>query len=321
MPDNQPEISRRLSPYLTFTRSEWALLRQTQPMTLDAVEIQDLKSLGDRVSMEEVEQIYLPLARLLHLYVRATQGLYEATNHFLGATEDKVPFIIGIAGSVAVGKSTTARIVQALLERGPLSPRVDLVTTDGFLLPNRILQERDIMHRKGFPESYDIRALLEFLYQVKSGRARVTAPVYSHLLYDIVPDKQIQVERPDILILEGVNVLQSGSVRVLRGKSPLFVSDFFDFSIYVDAPEDFVKRWHMERFQQLRMTAFSKTESYFHRYASLTKAEAEKEAEGIWDRINGVNLCENILPTRERADLILHKGFDHSVQKVHLRKL
>lgn len=315
------ESTSDLSPYQHLSRTEWALLRQTQPMTLSAEEVEDLRGLGDRISLTEVEQIYLPLARLLHLYVHATQHLYEVTNQFLGVSEAKVPFIIGIAGSVAVGKSTTARIVQALLERGPLRPKVDLVTTDGFLYPNRILTARGIMNRKGFAESYDIRGLLKFLYLVKSGQSRVEAPVYSHLTYDILKDETIVVEQPDILILEGLNVLQSGSVGLSKSKPPLFVSDFFDFSIYVDAPEDLVRQWYVERFQALRMTAFRSPESYFHRYASLTEAEAEAEACSIWDKINGVNLRENILPTRERADLILHKGPDHAVQQVRLRKL
>ena len=311
----------RLSPYLSFTRDEWATLRETQPLTLSARDVEELRGLGDRVSLTEVEEVYLPLARLLHLYVRATEKLYEATNRFLGASEAKVPFIIGIGGSVAVGKSTTARLIRALLERGPLNPKVDLVTTDGFLFPNRILEERGIMHRKGFPESYDVKALLSFLYDVKSGKGRVIAPVYSHLVYDIVQGQEIVVEHPDILILEGLNVLQTGSSGPLKSKPALFVSDFFDFSIYVDAPEDYVRRWYVERFHALRETAFRKPESYFHRYASLTDERAEQEALGIWERINGLNLRQNILPTRERADLILEKRADHAVERVRLRKL
>lgn len=311
----------RRSPYLEFSRAEWAALRNATPLTLSQADLEDLRGLNERVSLIEVEQIYLPLARLLYLYVAASRSLYTATQVFLGGTATKVPFIIGIAGSVAVGKSTTARIMQALLARGPGTPRVDLVTTDGFLLPNRVLEERGAMDRKGFPESYDIRALIQFLSDVKSGRDAASAPVYSHLFYDIVPDEAVVVKQPDIVIIEGLNVLQPP---VRRGDGPaaqLAVSDFFDFSIYVDAREEHIRHWYIERFQTLRVTAFRKPDSFFRRFASLTEEEAVATAGDIWDRINGVNLRENIEPTRYRADLILRKSEDHSVSGVSLRKL
>jgi type I pantothenate kinase len=289
-------------------------------MTLSEERLARLRGLNERVSLREVEQIYLPLSRLVNLYVGAVQHLHAASASFLGNSEAKVPYIIGIAGSVAVGKSTTARILQALLSDWSTHPHVDLVTTDGFLHPNRILTERGLMQRKGFPESYDQRCLLQFLKDVKSGMPEVVAPMYSHLTYDILPDAVQTVRRPDILILEGLNVLQTRSG--LPGKPlRLFVSDFFDFSIYVDAKEADAEQWYIERFLMLRETAFRDSASYFHRYAQLTVEEAIETARGIWSRINGVNLRENILPTRERAHLILRKGPDHAVQEVQLRKL
>lgn len=311
----------RLSPYLEFSRAEWAALRDATPLTLSQADLEELRGLNERVSLAEVEQIYLPLARLLHLYVAASRNLFAATQVFLGGTATKVPFIVGIAGSVAVGKSTTARIMRALLSRGPGKPSVDLVTTDGFLFPNRILEARGMMDRKGFPESYDIRALIQFLSDVKSGRNRVSAPVYSHLFYDIVPDEAIVVEQPDVVIIEGLNVLQPPVRRKDGPAAQLAVSDFFDFSIYVDAREEHVRRWYIERFQTLRVTAFRRPESYFRRFANLTEEEAAATAGDIWDRINGVNLRENIEPTRYRADLILKKSEDHTVSGVSLRKL
>ncbi len=318
---NELQTASRFSPYIHFNREEWAALRESSTLVLSETELAALRGLNEPVSLDEVSQIYLPLARLLHLYVMAAQRLFEATHVFLGTAAHKVPYIIGIAGSVAVGKSTTARIIQALLARGPGAPKVDLVTTDGFLYPNRVLEQRGIMDRKGFPESYDIKRLIRFLSDVKSGRPEVEAPVYSHLEYDILPDERLVIRRPDVMILEGLNVLQTGVSRGLGQIPPVFVSDFFDFSIYVDAPESHARRWYIERFQTLRVTAFRMERSYFRRYASLSQEEAVRVAGDIWDRINGLNLRENIAPTRNRADLILQKGEHHAVLGVNLRKL
>lgn len=309
-----------VSPHLVFSREEWAALRADTPMTLSGDEVKRLQSLNDPISLDVVAEIYLPLSRLLSLYVAAIQNLHAATRSFLGNHDGVMPFIIGIAGSVAVGKSTTARLLQALLQRWPNTPRVDLMATDGFLLPNAILRREGLMDRKGFPESYDRPALLNFLNNVKSGADRVAAPYYSHLTYDIVPGKSTVVERPDILIVEGLNVLQTS--RLPRdGRAVPFVSDFFDFSIYIDADEAVIRAWYLERFKELRRTAFRNPDSYFHRYASITEDEAIDFAAGLWDRINLVNLRENILPTRPRADLILRKGEDHQVEQVALRRL
>jgi len=269
------------------------------------------------VFLDEVIEVYLPLSRLLNLYVSATQNLYRVTDTFLGKPTSKVPYVIGIAGSVAVGKSTTARILRALLARWPDHPEVDLVTTDGFLYPNRILKERGLMPRKGFPESYDLRRLVRFVSDVKSGNPEVAAPVYSHLAYDVLPDEAKVVRQPDVMILEGLNVLQAEN-----GDAPsTFVSDLFDFSIYVDAEDDDLERWYVDRFLTLRDTIFQDKDSYFNRYASLSTEEAKDVARSIWAEINGPNLIQNIKPTRERARLILEKGPNHSVRSVKLRKL
>jgi len=290
----------RLSPYRIFTRADWARLRDDTPMTLTSEEVTRLRSLHDRLDMKEVEDIYLPLSRLLSLYVAATQRLFRAQRGFLGIDDAKMPYIIGVAGSVAVGKSTTARVLQALLARWPNVPKVDLVTTDGFLYPNAILAREGLMEKKGFPESYDLPALLRFLSDVKAGRRPARAPVYSHLTYDVTPNHWVEIDRPDILIVEGLNVLQTGRLPK-DGKAIPFVSDFFDFSVYLDADEEVLKGWYVERFLALRETAFRDPKSYFHRYSQLSDAEAATTATSIWTRINLVNLHENIIPTRQRT--------------------
>ena len=309
---------RVLSPYLEFTAEQWGELRASTPLSLSEPDLDRLRGINVELSLDEVAEVYLPLSRLLNLYVGASQELYRASDTFLGQLPGKVPYVIGIAGSVAVGKSTTARVLQALLDRWPAHPKVDLVTTDGFLHRNSVLEARDLMDRKGFPESYDRRRLLEFMSDIKSGAAEVTAPVYSHLTYDITQDDGVVIRQPDIVIVEGLNVLQTGGS---DGDNPLFVSDFFDFSIYVDAELADVRRWYVERFLTLRKTAFSKPESFFHRYSTLSDEEAVSVATAIWTAINEPNLVENIQPTRERADLILHKGPDHKVCRVDLRRL
>jgi len=306
--------------YLDFDRASWSRLRQATPLTLGEADLAELRGLNERVSLAEVEAIYLPVSRLLNLHVAATQTLHETTDTFLGTPPRPSPYVIGVAGSVAVGKSTFARILRALLSRWPAHPRVDLVTTDGFLLPNRVLESRGLLGRKGFPESYDVRRLVEFMRDVKAGDSAVHAPVYSHQAYDIVPGDFQVVDRPDIVIVEGLNVLQTGDG---LGGRPLrvFVSDFFDFSIYMDADEVDIERWYVSRFLTLRETVFRDPRSYFHRYASLGPGEARAVAQDIWHTINGVNLRENIKPTRERASLVLEKGGDHAVQRVRLRRI
>ncbi|MEZ5379452.1 MAG: type I pantothenate kinase [Acidimicrobiales bacterium] len=315
---NAPAGGSAPSPYMTFTAEQWADLRAATPLSLDETDLERLRGINVELSLDEVASIMLPLSRLLNLYVGASQELYRASDTFLGQLPAKVPFVIGIAGSVAVGKSTTARVLQALLGRWPDHPKVDLITTDGFLYPNAVLNERGLMERKGFPESYDRRRLLQFMSDIKSGEPKVEAPVYSHLTYDILDDVHLTVCQPDIVIVEGLNVLQTSAA---TAESPLFVSDFFDFSIYVDADTDDIEQWYVERFFTLRETAFQDKRSFFRRFAELTDEQATATASSIWAAINEKNLIENILPTRERADLILHKGHDHRVTQVKLRRL
>ncbi len=303
------------SPYIELDRAQWRELRQSTPLSLTEEDLTDLRGLGEQIDLAEVAEVYLPVSRLIHLQVAARQRLYAATATFLGEQrhDAQVPFVIGVAGSVAVGKSTTARVLQALLARWDSHPRVDLVTTDGFLYPTAELERRGIMHRKGFPESYDRRALLRFVTAVKSGAEDATAPMYSHQLYDIVPGEDIHVRRPDILIVEGLNVLQTGP--------RLMVSDLFDFSVYVDARIEDIERWYVDRFLSMRTTSFADPASHFHHYAGLSDVEARERAEGIWAGINRPNLVQNILPTRPRATLVLRKDSDHSINRVRLRKL
>jgi len=309
-----------LAPYHSFTKAQWSALRADEPMTLNAEDITRLRTLSDPISLQEAEEVYLPLTRLLTFYVEAVQGLHNVSTRFLETPDQKVPFIIGVAGSVAVGKSTTARILRALLQRWPSSPKVDLVTTDGFLLPNAVLTERNMMQRKGFPESYDRGRFVQFLADIKSGKSNVAAPVYSHLVYDIVPGQQVVIDRPDILIVEGLNILQPGELPK-TGKPILFASDFIDFSIYIDADDEDLESWFMERFFQLRETAFRDPTSFFRRFAEMSKEEAGAFGKTVWQTINLPNLQQNVVPTRGRADLILKKGKSHTIEDVKLRRV
>lgn len=315
---NSNRMIDSLTPYLSFDRQQWAKRRDCVPMTLTEQDLSQLRGINEHLTLNEVEQIYLPLSRLLNLHVKTRNGRTQILEAFLDHQTPKIPYIVGIAGSVAVGKSTTARLLKTLLERWPEHPKVELITTDGFLFPNQVLSERDLMKKKGFPESYDIRKLVQFVSDIKSGKTYVQAPTYSHLVYDITPEIKT-INAPDILIIEGLNVLQSG-MDYPHAPHRVFISDFLDFSIYVDAEPQHLKRWYTERFMAFRQGAFLDPNAYFHHYTKLDEAEAAQVAEKIWEEINAVNLQRNILPTRERAGLILHKGKDHQIDTIRVRK-
>ncbi|OOF62708.1 type I pantothenate kinase [Rodentibacter sp. Ppn85] len=310
------EISNQLTPFLSFSREQWANLRKSVPLKLTEQDLKPLLGFNEELSLDEVSTIYLPLARLINYYIDENLRRQTVLNRFLGGHSPKVPYIISIAGSVAVGKSTSARILQSLLSHWPNERKVDLITTDGFLYPLEKLKQNNLLQKKGFPVSYDTAKLIHFLAKIKSGNENVKAPIYSHLTYDIIPDEFHEVNQPDILILEGLNVLQTGGNK----SNQIFVSDFVDFSIYVDAEENLLKEWYIKRFLKLRQSAFSNPNSYFKHYATLSEEEAITIASQIWESINGLNLRENILPTRERANLILTKGAAHAVELIKLRK-
>jgi type I pantothenate kinase len=310
----------RVSPYVELDRESWRDLSESTPLPLTDADVDRLRSLGDPIDLAEVDAIYRPLSRLLNLYVTATSGLHQARSTFLREATERTPFVIGVAGSVAVGKSTVARVLREMMARWPETPHVELITTDGFLYPNAELERRDILAKKGFPESYDRRALVRFVQQVKAGVAEVRAPKYSHVTYDIVPGDEIVVRKPDVLIVEGLNVLQPAQPG-LHDESAVAVSDYFDFSIFIDAKTRHIRQWYVDRFLDLRLTAFARTDSYFRRYADLTDEQAVERALAIWETTNAPNLEDNILPTRGRATLVLRKGEDHKVRRIRLRKL
>lgn len=309
-----------LTAYLQFTRQQWCDFRQDTPLTLTEQDLEKLHGQTEVVLLNEVEAIYLPLSRLLSFYVTARQGLHHATSKFLGRPEPKVPYIIGIAGSVAVGKSTTSRVLKALLSRWPNHPSVEIITTDGFLYPTKKLEAESLMQRKGFPESYNTPLLLQVLNDIKSGKRNVKIPLYSHHLYDIIPNKFGIIDQPDIVILEGLNILQTG-MKKPHEQPQLFVSDFFDFSLFVDAGTEIIKQWYIDRVLSFRNNSFKDSTAYFHHLTKMNKEEVIKFAERNWREINEVNLVENILPFKNRAQLILHKGKEHAVEAVYLRKL
>lgn len=310
-----------VSPYISFDRAEWSKLRDSTPMTINEEDLATIRGINERISIKEIEEVYLPLSRLLNLYYSASKALYDARKTFLGMRGQKVPYVIGIAGSVAVGKSTTARVLKTLISRWNEDLRVEQIATDGFLYPNRILEERGLMNKKGFPESYDLKALIRFLYELKSGKRSINIPEYSHIIYDIVPGEYQQIENPDVLILEGLNVLQTRRMDAVPPSGELLVSDFFDFSIYVDALEADIMKWYIDRFLIFRETAFRNRNSYFRDYGKLPVNEAVETATKIWNEINGPNLRQNIEPSKFHAHLILNKAGDHSVNEVYMRKI